>query len=497
MEKYDVIIIGSGLGGLECGTILSKEGLKVCVLEKNPLFGGALQTYKRKGRKIDTGIHYLGSLEDGQFLNQNFRYLGIMDKLSLKKLDEELFDKIIFKNKPYHYAMRDEGFVEALAQDFPSEREGLRRYVDKLKRVCKSVSVDNLKKGYIVDGSFEKFGVSAAAVIEDCTKNETLRNVLASTSLLHSNIKEKSSFYEHAMVMYSYLEGAYRCVDGSMQIADELIRQIKSHGGEVLNNSEVTRILVKDEAIYGVEVNSSEILLADNVISNVHPKTTLSLVEENQSIKRIYRSRINTLENSYGIFTLNLLMKENHIDYLNHNVYIHQTDNVWFDKGYDIGKTSSCLITMNATSEENQQSADVISIMSPMYFSEVEKWANSKPEHRGAEYLDFKRSKQEELLELISRFGYDYSDGFDYAFSTTPLSYRDYIGTPGGSAFGIIKDFNNPLVCLIAPKTKLKGLLFTGQNINVHGALGVTVSSIYTCAELIGLEYLTKKIGNA
>ena len=43
MSKYDIIIIGSGLGGLECGAILSKEGYNVCVLEKNELFGGCFR----------------------------------------------------------------------------------------------------------------------------------------------------------------------------------------------------------------------------------------------------------------------------------------------------------------------------------------------------------------------------------------------------------------------------------------------------------------------
>ena len=48
MSKYDIIIIGSGLGGLECGAILSKEGFNVCVVEKNTQFGGCFQTYRRK-----------------------------------------------------------------------------------------------------------------------------------------------------------------------------------------------------------------------------------------------------------------------------------------------------------------------------------------------------------------------------------------------------------------------------------------------------------------
>lgn len=56
MSKYDIIIIGSGLGGLECGAILSKEGYNVCVLEKNELFGGCFQTYQAERTFVGTGF---------------------------------------------------------------------------------------------------------------------------------------------------------------------------------------------------------------------------------------------------------------------------------------------------------------------------------------------------------------------------------------------------------------------------------------------------------
>ena len=75
-------------GGLECGAILSKEGFNVCVVEKNAQFGGCFQTYQRKGHLLDTGIHYVGSLDEGQVMNQYFRYFGIMDKLKIKRLDD-------------------------------------------------------------------------------------------------------------------------------------------------------------------------------------------------------------------------------------------------------------------------------------------------------------------------------------------------------------------------------------------------------------------------
>ena len=61
-KKYDVIIIGSGLGGLQCAYILAKHGYKVAIFEKESQHGGCLQIFRRKGYTFDTGMHYIGAL---------------------------------------------------------------------------------------------------------------------------------------------------------------------------------------------------------------------------------------------------------------------------------------------------------------------------------------------------------------------------------------------------------------------------------------------------
>jgi all-trans-retinol 13,14-reductase len=82
-------------------------------------------------------------------------------------------------------------------------------------------------------------------------------------------------------------------------------------------------------------------------------------------------------------------------------------------------------------------------------------------------------------------------------YTSTPLTYRDYTGTLEGSIYGIMKDCNNPLKSFILPRTKIPNLLMTGQNINLHGVLGVTIGSLLTCGELIGFQNLLKKIKDA
>src|SRR6187402_902897 len=126
-DHYDVIIIGSGMGGLTAGNLLAMEGYKVCVLEKNKQIGGCLQIYARDKVIFDSGVHYLGGLDKGQNLYQIFKYLGIMDKLHLKKMDEGVFDKIIIAGDDtvYEYAQGYDRFISKLLTYFPGEEKAL------------------------------------------------------------------------------------------------------------------------------------------------------------------------------------------------------------------------------------------------------------------------------------------------------------------------------------------------------------------------------------
>ena len=98
MQKFDVIIVGSGLGGMICGYILSKEGYNVCILEKNHQLGGCLQTFVRNKCIFDTGMHYVGSLDEGQILNKFFKYFDLNGKLKLRKMDVDSLYLQLFHN---------------------------------------------------------------------------------------------------------------------------------------------------------------------------------------------------------------------------------------------------------------------------------------------------------------------------------------------------------------------------------------------------------------
>lgn len=493
MNKYDIIIIGGGLGGLQCAAMLSKEGYKVCVLDKNARVGGCLQSFRRQGHILDTGIHYIGSMKEGQVLNQYFKYIGILGKLKLLRLDEEAFDVIRFGGEEYEFGMGHQRFAEKLIRHFPQERESIIGYTKRLKEVGGLISVENFRRGVISSRGLDYFALSASDEIDRLISDPVLRQVLAGSNLLYGGVRDSSTFYHHAMINNSNIEGACRFVGGSMQLADALKEVIEANGGVVFTNSEVTRIVVGGKAVEAVIVNGEKRLEATHFISDVHPERTFELLDKTPLIRQASISRFRSLKNSYGIFTVSLVMKQNTFPYLNRNYYLHEGDNVWHQSG---SKTHHCLFCTQANTESDTYT-DVVNLLQPMYIDELKEWVDTTVGHRGKEYELFKVKAADRLITLAEQHFPALKHNVEAIYTTTPLSYRDYTGTVDGSAYGILKNHKSLITTLIPARTKIGNLFLTGQNLNVHGVLGVTMTSMYTCAELLGAEYVAKRVGES
>lgn len=484
MSKFDVTIIGSGLGGMECAQILSKEGLSVCMIEKNRQLGGLFQSFKRKEHSIDSSIHYVGSLDKGEILYQYFSYLGIMNSMKVKRLNESAFDNIHINGEHFSFAMGHHNFIESLCNQFPNDRKSIVEYTELIKNVGELSSVGVLKTGlFSLDGK-EYFTKSAKKEIEKLTENTKLQKVLWGNSLLYAG-EDVTPFYLHAITNNSNIQGAYRFIGGAHQVTDLIADEIRKNGGTILNNSEVKRIIVENNMLKGVITSDNEVIESKYVISNIHPSNTLRLLDKNNMLKQAYYSRVFSNKSSYGVFCLYLIMKPGCFKYLNENHYI----------AGDSEKLDYALVSMQVP-VHSVDFAEVITIVSPMNISELEKWKDTTVERRGTDYLEFKERKANEVLNYVSEYFPNLKESIDYKYSATPLTFRDFTASPDGGAYGIQKNYKDPFTTLIAPKTKIPGLLLTGQNLNVHGVLGVTITSMFTCSEIVGREYLANKIGN-
>lgn len=489
MKKGSVIIIGAGLGGLECGYILAKNGMKVTVLEREAQVGGCLQTFRRGAALFDTGFHYVGALKEGESLHTLFSYFDLMN-LPWKQLDEDCFDEVVIGDETFAFANGHDRFYERMAARFPREREGLKKYVAFLKQVGDHIfdSFDLQNDGTFTNSLFAR---SAYEFLNETIHDPLLRKVLSGTSLKMELNASTLPLYTFAQINDSFIRSSWRLRGGGSQIADKLAESIQAMGGEVKTRAVVTSIQEENGKVAGVTVNNEDYLEADWVISSAHPAYTVSLVGESQKMRRIYRNRIARLDNTFGMFTANIRLKPGVIPYLNKNIYVHRSDaDLWNVKPLN---TESVLVNYSVP-EEYSSTAVNIDLLSPMSWQEVEKWAGYPVGRRGDDYVAYKEAKTEECIRLVERSLPELRGAIDKVFTSSPLSYHHYTASAEGCAYGIRKDCNNPMFTVLTPRTPIPNLLQTGQSLNLHGILGVSMTSFFTCAEILGMDKIIEEL---
>lgn len=487
--KYDVIIIGSGLGGLECGYILARHGQRVLILEQGGVPGGCLQSYRRREHTFDTGFHYVGGLDEGQSLYTAFKYLGLLD-LPWHRLDADGFDRVTIGERTFAFAEGYDKFARRLGEDFPSGRTALRRYAELLKRSSmQQFAAICPHADRFPAFTSEQMEISAWQYLEENIRNKLLINVLSGTSLKMELRKESLPLFTFLHGNASFIESSWRLKGDGSQIVNSLAKGIRAQGGEIICNAKVQELVEKDGKLICAACSNGERYEAGLFISDIHPAQVCQLVGPSNLMKPAYRNRICNLENTFGMFTVSLRIRTRSIRYFNYNHYIYLEPNVWgFYRDNDCvsGVLVSCRVPEDG-SEYTQQ----VDLLTPMQWEQCKPWDHTQVGRRNGDYKTMKKRMADECIELAERVLPGLRN-LSRSYTSTPLTWRNYTLTPEGSAYGIRKDFRDPLLTMLSPRTPIPNLLLTGQSLMLHGVHGVTMTAFHTCAEVLGKEAIWK-----
>ncbi len=470
--RYDVIIIGGGFGGLICGRQMAKEGLSVLVLERQHQPGGCLQSYQRHGKAYDTGFHYVGGLGEGQPLHRLFSQLGLME-LPWHRLDPEGFDKVTIGQQTYTFPEGYDAFVDAMSGHFPQERSALQEYVAMLRRAEEATGHS--------EQVMELMEVNAYDYLTNLFHDPLLVNVLSGTALKTELRRESLPLYSFAHTTGSYLQSSWRLRGDGNLIVGKLTSDIRSYGGTILCHAEVDELIEQAGRITAVHCTNGEQYESDFVISDVHPALTFEWVKDSQCLKRIFRQRLQRLENTFGIFTVSLRLKPDTLPYFNHNKYVYRKPDVW--TFYEQADSLGGLMVSCRIPEEGSYTTQA-DLLTPVPLQMFRQWEHTAVGHRGEDYIQLKQHLADQCITLAERVLPGLRDMISEQYTSSPLTYQNYTLTPGGSAYGLRKDCRSAMLTMLSPQSPLPNLLLTGQNLMLHGLEGVAMTAMSTIKTL-------------
>jgi len=388
-----------------------------------------------------------------------------------------------------------DNFQKQLISYFPNEEKAIKRYCKKLDQVWDNsplLNLQDIKPNR--SESYEDYETNAYDYINSLTDNKELQGVLAATNSLYIGVKEKTPLYIHANINNFYIKSAWRIGEDGANMAKLLSNIIEDQGGLVLSKHKVVGLIVDDsKQVVAAETKNGSQFFGRKFISNIHPTETFNLLEPGL-LRKSYTNRINKLQNTMSMFMLMIPLNKGKIKHINSNVYYIIDNKVWEHYEYTEEDWPKGYMMYTTEDSDNKGFAESVVLITMMHFADVRKWENTTVGKRGEEYLKFKEDKAKKMLDLLYVKFPEIETEIDTVYSASPLTFRDYTSTFEGTPYGIIKDCNNLLGTLLSPKTRIKNLFFTGQNIGFHGLLGVIMSAFHTVSNITDMNKILKEM---
>jgi len=513
-NDYDAIVIGSGMGSLTSAALLSKEGKKVLILEKHYVAGGFTHVFKRKGYEWDVGIHYIGEVQN---LNSPIRKM--FDYITNSKLlwedMGEVYDKIIIGDKKYDFVKGVENFKNKLISYFPDESEAISKYIKIVFDCNKTMKKFYIEKalptfvssffGYFFRKKYLKYASKTTyEIISSITDNKELIKVLTAQYGDYGLPPKQSSFAMHASVVKHYFKGGSFPIGGSSQIIKTIDPVIEKSGGKILVRAGVKKIIVKNNVAIGVMLEDGKEIFSKLIISGVGVINTFNHLIDREITKKLgFDKCLKSVAPSaaHGCLYIGLKGDAKKLKLPKHNLWIYpeKTDHDSSVKNYLENQSNEFPLVYVSFPSAKDPSWDkrypdksTIDIITLLPYKAFEKWDGTSWKKRGEEYENIKEKIAKRLLECLFTQLPHLRDKIDYYELSSPLSTKNFTNYQKGELYGLDHTPKRFSQKFLRPKTKIKGLYLTGQDIVSAGIGGAIFSGLITTTAITGINFMKK-----
>jgi all-trans-retinol 13,14-reductase len=495
-KQYDVVVIGSGMGGLSTAGLLARLGRSVLVLEQHYTAGGATHTFSRKGFEWNTGLHYVGAVHHAQ---HPFRRM--FDLLSDKKLnwhwEDKVYDRFIFPDRTYNLRPGEEAFLAELLSAFPTERDALTKYLRLIQEAQRSATAysfsrvfPKLTKALPFTPFPDYFYRTTYEVLRSLTTNEKLIAVLCGQFGNYGLTPKQSSFGIHAIIAYHYLHGSSFPVGGANEVARTMVASLNRLGVTVAVNADVEKILVKDNVTYGVRLKNGDEIKAKVVVSSA-------------GLAKTYTKFLNVPNKQLPALTLGYISLAVGIDAAP-EVLQYDGANIWHYSSYDHDNALASYLQRSNSAPPmsylsfaclkdpswkerigNKTAIDILGVLPTEWFAQ---WQDLKRNQRGQEYEALKQQLASPYMDTLFKLFPQLKNHVSHLEISSTLTVKHYYGNAQGEIYGAAATPARYQNQLASPHTGIKGLYLTGQDTLFHGICGAMMSGVTTTMAIAPFE---------
>lgn len=515
-EKYDAIVIGSGIGGLTAAALMAKHaGKKVLVLERHYIAGGFTHAFQRPGGyEWDVGLHYIGQAQEASMpVRKMFDHLteGRLQWQSMPPV----YDRVKIANELYEFPSGMENFRSQMLEYFPREGKAIDLYLAAILAVGKASSLYFMEKalpnpiarliGGFLRSKFLRYASrTTAEVMKEFTQNQELIGVLTAQWMDYGLPPSQSSFGIHAMIAYHYMEGASYPVGGASEICAGIAPLIERQGGKILVNAEVKEILLDaSQTAMGVRMIDGREINAPMVISDAGARNTLErlLPSELDSTAKL-RSEINSIPTSSAHLCLYVGVKrrEGEAEFQGANLWVHPSydHDANFARCSDFPQASFPLLYFSFPSAKDPAFAaqhpdlSTIEVLTPTPYKWFAQWSGTSWKKRGSDYDALKQKLAEAMLSSLYEHFPATRDRVEHYEISTPLSTQHFANYPQGEIYGISATPARYCLRNLGVKTPIRNLYFTGQDACTLGVTGALIGGILTSSVVLKKNMMGK-----
>jgi all-trans-retinol 13,14-reductase len=441
-----------------------------------------MRNYVREGVDCPVGVHYFGAYGEGQPLRRMFDYLGVTEAVAVERMGQGgPIDRYLFDDFTFDLPVGIDVFAGALEQAFPEDRRPIAAILGNIRALADMQNSLAFLSSTAIPFPDTDLFLPLAVYLTKLNCSHRLRSVLSVASGWMGLSENDCPVIYHHLALASYLLSAWRLRGRGSDLAEAFAARFGGLGGRLICGDPAAAILTDGREVSGVRLASGRVLRGTRIVAAVHPKAVLALLPEGAVSPRQAR-RIRDLAETEGLFSVCVTVDGRTHPALPYNVYrLHADREGWISDGVfhqlRAGGEGKSLLTMITKS----------------LFSEWRRWEDTTTGRRGAEYRAEKLRRADLLLGRAEEI-FGPLTGARIIDAYTPLTIRDWVSSPCGSPYGIMRSAHQLSVASALHRKSLGGLFFAGQNALAPGILGTVLGSFQAVRQMIGHDRFASEV---